>query len=205
VFRTISFCPCGCTTSAHRARFDSSGDFVEGTFDFFAESRRRPLTRRPRSVRVLYRPECYRDSRSTSRGAPPTLEVGGAPFDRLLVARHFAGARNYDRYEADIGFGVGHKPIYGTRLSNDQSPMCATYGLPVAVIGGGPVVAGSSRASSVLRPAGKQQPTGLLHPGLSTDRSPSPPLDMTTTVTGLLCWQDFHPLRWQLASLHRSR
>src|SRR5262245_25508014 len=26
---------------------------------------------------------------------------------------------------------------------------------------------------------------------------------MTTTVTGLLCWWDFHPLEWQLASLHR--
>jgi hypothetical protein len=83
--------------------------------------------------------------------------------------------------------------------------MYATYGLPVAVIGGGPVVAGSSCASSVLRPAGKHQPTKLLHPGLSTDRRPLRPLDMTTTVTGLLCWQDFHPLRWQLASLHRSR
>jgi hypothetical protein len=27
-------------------------------------------------------------------------------------------------------------------------------------------------------------------------------LDMTTTVTGLLCWRDSHPLEWQLASLH---
>src|SRR4030095_16322519 len=27
---------------------------------------------------------------------------------------------------------------------------------------------------------------------------------MTTTVTGLLCWRDFHPLEWQLASLHWS-
>ena len=27
---------------------------------------------------------------------------------------------------------------------------------------------------------------------------------MTTTVSGLLCWRDFHPLEWQLASLHRS-
>jgi site-specific recombinase XerD len=26
---------------------------------------------------------------------------------------------------------------------------------------------------------------------------------MTTTVTGLLCWRDFHPLEWQLASLHQ--
>jgi hypothetical protein len=30
-------------------------------------------------------------------------------------------------------------------------------------------------------------------------------LGMTTTVTGLLCWRDFHPLEWQLASLHWSR
>src|ERR1700676_3063929 len=26
---------------------------------------------------------------------------------------------------------------------------------------------------------------------------------MTTTVTGLLCWRDSHPLEWQLASLHQ--
>jgi hypothetical protein len=25
---------------------------------------------------------------------------------------------------------------------------------------------------------------------------------MTTTVTGILCWRDSHPLEWQLASLH---
>ena len=29
-----------------------------------------------------------------------------------------------------------------------------------------------------------------------------PLLDMTTTVTGLLCWRDSHPQEWQLASLH---
>jgi hypothetical protein len=37
---------------------------------------------------------------------------------------------------------------------------------------------------------------------LSTDRSPSPPLDMTTTSIGLLCRRDLHPLESQLASLH---
>src|SRR5215471_20263188 len=37
---------------------------------------------------------------------------------------------------------------------------------------------------------------------LSTVRSPSPPLDITTTSTGLLCRRDLHPLEWQLASLH---
>src|SRR5215472_265390 len=43
---------------------------------------------------------------------------------------------------------------------------------------------------------------GLLLPGFRQVRSPLPPLDITTTVTGLLCWQDSHPLEWQLASLH---
>src|SRR6516165_5288219 len=48
------------------------------------------------------------------------------------------------------------------------------------------------------------QPTGASTSRLSTDRSPSPLLDMTTTATGLLCWRDFHPLEWQLASLHQN-
>src|SRR5262247_1535984 len=39
---------------------------------------------------------------------------------------------------------------------------------------------------------------------LSTGRSPFPSLDITTTVSGLLCWRDSHPLEWQLASLHWS-
>ena len=49
---------------------------------------------------------------------------------------------------------------------------------------------------------GTPQPSGTFTSRLSTDRSPSPSLDMTTTVTGLLCWRDSHPLEWQLASLH---
>src|SRR6202043_2990494 len=39
---------------------------------------------------------------------------------------------------------------------------------------------------------------------LSAGRSPFPLLDMTTTASGLLCWRDFHPQEWQLASLHWS-
>ena len=39
---------------------------------------------------------------------------------------------------------------------------------------------------------------------LSTGQSPFPLPDMTTTVTGLLCWRDLHPLEWQLASLHQN-
>jgi hypothetical protein len=49
------------------------------------------------------------------------------------------------------------------------------------------------------------QPTGASTSRLSTDRSPSPLLDMTTTATGLLCWRDSHPPEWQLASLHQIR
>ena len=49
---------------------------------------------------------------------------------------------------------------------------------------------------------GTPQPSGTFTSRLSTDRSPSLSLDITTTVTGLLCWRDSHPLEWQLASLH---
>jgi len=47
------------------------------------------------------------------------------------------------------------------------------------------------------------QPTGAFTSRLSTGRSPFPSLDITTTVSGLLCWRDSHPLG-QLASLHWS-
>ena len=46
------------------------------------------------------------------------------------------------------------------------------------------------------------QPPGTFTSRLPTGRSPFPPLDMTTTASGLLCRRDLHPLEWQLASLH---
>src|SRR5258708_32622932 len=49
---------------------------------------------------------------------------------------------------------------------------------------------------------GTPQPSGTFTSRLSTDTSPSPSLDITTTVTGLLRWRDSHPLELQLASLH---
>src|SRR3974377_1449989 len=74
---------------------------------------------------------------------------------------------------------------------------------------------GASRFTHLLRPAkllaplyGSDRyarPPGAFTSRLSTDRLPSPLLDMTTTATGLLCWRDFHPLEWQLASLHQIR
>src|SRR3982751_4497770 len=65
-------------------------------------------------------------------------------------------------------------------------------------------------ACQVARPPGRIGPSFPGPPGaftsrLPTGRSPFPPLDMTTTATGLLCWRDFHPQEWQLASLHRDR
>src|SRR5438045_8060362 len=73
---------------------------------------------------------------------------------------------------------------------------------------------GASRFTHLLRPAkllaplyGSDRyarPSGAFTSRLPTDRLPSPLLDMTTTATGLLCWRDFHPLEWQLASLHQN-
>src|ERR1700732_985438 len=72
---------------------------------------------------------------------------------------------------------------------------------------------GASRFTHLLRPAKLlaplygsdryDRPPGAFTSRLPADRSPSPLLGMTTTVTGLLCWRDFHPLEWQLASLHQ--
>ena len=71
---------------------------------------------------------------------------------------------------------------------------------------------GASRFTHLLRPVRllaplygsdwNAQPSGTFTSRLSTDRSPSPLLDITTTATGLLCWRDSHPLESQLASLH---
>src|SRR3954469_20850945 len=47
------------------------------------------------------------------------------------------------------------------------------------------------------------RPPGAFTSRLPTGRSPFPSLDMTTTASGLLCWRDFHPQEWQLASLHQ--
>src|SRR5215468_7244050 len=49
------------------------------------------------------------------------------------------------------------------------------------------------------------RPPGAFTSRLSTGRSRSPLLGITTTATGLLCWRDSHPLEWQLASLHQNR
>ena len=46
------------------------------------------------------------------------------------------------------------------------------------------------------------QPREAFTSRLSTERSPLPSLDMTTTSIGLLCRRDIHPLECQLSSLH---
>jgi hypothetical protein len=47
-------------------------------------------------------------------------------------------------------------------------------------------------------------PVVMLEPREPTDRLPFPLLDITTTATGHLCWRGFHPLEWQLTSLHQT-
>src|SRR5947199_814636 len=77
----------------------------------------------------------------------------------------------------------------GARISGlPDSRIC--YGLPSC----SPPLYGSDRYT---------RPPRAFTSRLPTDRSPSPLLDMTTTATGLLCWRDSHPLKWQLASLHQ--
>jgi len=49
------------------------------------------------------------------------------------------------------------------------------------------------------------QPSAPFTSRLPTGRSPFPLLGMTTASTGVLCWWDFHPLEWQLASLQGLR
>src|SRR3974377_170392 len=73
---------------------------------------------------------------------------------------------------------------------------------------------GASRFTHLLRPSKLRTPPygsdryarapGAFTTRLPPDRLPSPLLDITTTATGLLCWRDFHPLEWQLASLHSN-
>ena len=64
------------------------------------------------------------------------------------------------------------------------------YGLPDC----SPPLVGSDQDCS--------QPPEAFTSRLPTDWLPSPPLDMTTTSTGLLCRRDSHPLEQQPASLH---
>jgi hypothetical protein len=79
----------------------------------------------------------------------------------------------------------------GPRISGlPDSRIC--YGLPSC----SPPLYGSDRYT---------RPPRAFTSRLPTDRSPSPLLDMTTTATGLLCWRGYHPLEWQLASLHQIR
>ena len=64
---------------------------------------------------------------------------------------------------------------------------------------------GASWFTRLLRPVSLLAPLTRFTSRLPTGRSPFRLLDITTTVTGLLCWRDFHPLEWQLASLHQIR
>ena len=100
-------------------------------------------------------------------------------------------------FDADVAFA---EFLIGSALPKPRNPFHA--GIPCR----GFLVHTFATACEVARPPDGSdwtaQPPGAFTSRLSADQSPSPLLDMTTTVTGLLCWRDLHPLEWQLASLH---
>jgi hypothetical protein len=98
--------------------------------------------------------------------------------------------------DTDIGL---RRDLSGSALPTSRNPFHAGYSFE------------ASRFTLLLRPARLLAPlngsdwnapaTGDFYIQASNEISPL--LDMTTTVTGLLCWRDSHPLEWTLASLHQ--
>src|SRR4029453_7874967 len=90
----------------------------------------------------------------------------------------------------DVDIGLRHGPR-DSALPTSRNPFRAGHGFR------------GYAGSLLLRPVRLLAPlygpdrslgqTGAFTSRLSTGRSSFPLLDMTTTVTGLLCWRDFHP------------
>src|SRR2546421_4421133 len=89
------------------------------------------------------------------------------------------------------------------RLGTPDLPQSVSRGARMSGLPGSHICYGLSGCLPPLYGSDCPQPERAFTSRLSTDWSSSPLLDMTTTVTGLLCWRDFHPLEWQLASLHQ--
>src|SRR4051812_47164346 len=103
------------------------------------------------------------------------LRDADAAFAEIRAARHSQHSRN------PFHAGPGFRGFTGSRLL---------------------------RPVRLLAPPGRIGPSFPGPPGTFTSRlpagrSPFPPLDMTTTATGLLCWRGFTPQEWELESLHR--
>ncbi len=89
-------------------------------------------------------------------------------------------------------------------LDTSDIPQSDSRGAPISGLTNSPLLrpVGLLASPCRIRPDWIPAHRRLLHPGFRTGRSPFPPLDMTTTSTGLLCRRDLHPLEQQLASLH---
>src|ERR1700674_768378 len=134
----------------------------------------------------------------------PRRPASGSGLSLHIPSRH---AVLYDPGELDIDIFQSSDDDIGLRrdLSGSALPKFPLHA------GGGTLTRlhwfASATACQVARPPVRikpaSRPPGAFTSGLPTRQIPLP--DMTTTVTGLLCWRDSHPLEWQLASLHQIR
>jgi len=114
-----------------------------------------------------------------------------------------SGSSNIDKFQSsdvDMAFAEfsaarhsQHPAIRFTRALNFEASVVRIFATACQL----------ARPPERIRPV--SQPPGAFTSRLPAGRSPFLPLGMTTTVTGLLCWRDLHPLEWQLASLHENR
>jgi len=109
------------------------------------------------------------------------------------------GSSNIDKFQSsDVDIGL-RRDLSGSALPKSRNPFRA--GLLLRGFTG----------SLPLRPVRLLAPctdlTGCPASGgfyIQASNAVGTLLDMTTTVAGLLCWRDFHPQEWQLASLHQT-
>src|SRR3954466_2355285 len=133
---------------------------------------------------------------SVSRGARLSRLLWFAFATACQVARPLDGSDQVSLATGDFYIqasgGSVTLPVAGYDYNSNWTPLLA--GLSPA-----------GMAASLAAPdlTGFPRPPGAFTSRLPTGRSPFPSLDMTTTASGLLCWRDFHPQEWQLASLHQ--
>src|SRR4029077_13583300 len=115
-------------------------------------------------------------------------------------ARVARGIKSVDPHGAAFRAG-GKKPFLGD-LSGSALPILpqsVSRGARISGLPGSHVCYGLSVCSPPLHGSDRSsRPERAFTSRLPTGRSPFRLLDITTTVTGLLCWRDFHPLEWQL-------
>src|SRR4029077_18975568 len=131
----------------------------------------------------------------------PRRPAGGSGLSLHIPSWH---AALYDPGELDID-------IFQSAMSTRPSPRSERLGtpkIPAIRFTRGTLTRlhwfAFATACQVARPPVRikpaSRPPGAFTSGLPTRRIPLP--DITTTVTGLRCWRDSHPLEWHLGALH---